>query len=119
MIGPKIKIDVPTPIISLRNSERRWDVMRHALNIVASVAVLLFTQVTVTRAQYIGKAPPLPIGDEPLLHETASPELYDFEGITGGTLKRALGDRYEDRALLTTRGKHDSEIYKAVSPEVV
>jgi S1-C subfamily serine protease len=93
--------------------------MRHALNIVASVAVLLFTQIAITRAQYIGKAPPLPIGDEPLLHEAASPDLYDFEGITGGTLKRALGDRYEDRALLTTRGKHDSEIYKAVSPEVV
>jgi S1-C subfamily serine protease len=53
------------------------------------------------------------------LHEAATPELYDVGGLTGGALKRALAGRYEDRALLATRGKHDSEIYKAVSPEVV
>jgi hypothetical protein len=85
----------------------------------AAAGSLVLEQTAVCEAQYIGKTQPLPIGNEPLLHEAASPELYDLEGLRGATLKRVLADRYEDRALLTTRGKHDSEIYKAVSPEVV
>jgi S1-C subfamily serine protease len=93
--------------------------MRRALNIFAAVMVVLIAQIAVAGAQYIGKVQPLPIADGPLLHEAASPELYDAEGLTGERLKRALAGHYEDRALLTTRGKHDSEIYKAVSPDVV
>jgi S1-C subfamily serine protease len=93
--------------------------MRHVFNVCATIGVIFTAQIAVAWAQYIGKAQPLPIGSEPLLHEAASPELYDAEGLTGGRLKHALAGHYEDRALLTTRGKHDSEIYKAISPEVV
>lgn len=93
--------------------------MRHALNIVGAIAIVLLSQIAAAWAQYIGKGQPLPIANEPLLHEAASPELYDLDGLTGDRLKRALAGHYEDRALLTTRGRHDSEIYKAISPEVV
>jgi S1-C subfamily serine protease len=95
-----------------------YDAMKYAGLLFATVGGMVLAQTAACEGQYIGNGEPLPIGNE-RLSEVASPELYDLDGLTNGTLKRALADHYEDRALLTTRGRHDSEIYKAISPNVV
>lgn len=68
--------------------------------------------------QSLGEAS-LPPANAVLTHEAASPDIFKHDGLAGDTLTRALSKHYGDRASLTSRGKHDVEIYKSASPDVV
>ncbi|WP_315830970.1 serine protease [Bradyrhizobium prioriisuperbiae] len=70
-------------------------------------------------ANYIDKSMPAPTANAAPLNEKASPDIVDLGGLAGGTLKKVLASPIEDRGSLTLRGKHDADIYRAVSPQVV
>jgi len=68
---------------------------------------------------YIDKTMPAPTGSPAPLNQKASLDLPDLGGLSGGTLKRVLSTPTGDRGELKLRGKHDAEIYRAISPQVV
>jgi S1-C subfamily serine protease len=59
----------------------------------------------------VAATPSSPLGSDEL-------EDYRLDGLSGQTVKEALSKIYGDRGSLSSRGKHDSEIYQVASPSV-
>jgi S1-C subfamily serine protease len=106
-----------------RNGPTRVGFAGLALTIAGAMLACIAAQTSQARAQdaaqYIDKSMPSPTGNAAPLNEKASTDTLDLGGLSGGMLKQVLSSPFEERKSLTTRGKHDSEIYRIVSPQVV
>jgi S1-C subfamily serine protease len=87
---------------------------------VAILAIIAVALAQSARAQsdLIGKAlPTAPLQDSTQALEGTA-DLYDLGGILATKAKSYLSNKYNEGSF-TTRGRHESEIYKSLSPSVV
>jgi S1-C subfamily serine protease len=87
--------------------------------------VALFACITVAladaamaQADLIGKALPTSPENASIISVESVPEVYDLGGLTNSVVTKFAGAKLGD-APYTGRGKHDSEIYRSLSPSVV
>ncbi|QHP70444.1 serine protease [Bradyrhizobium sp. LCT2] len=84
----------------------------------SAVIAIALADPAVAQADMVGMALPASPDNASTLSVESSPELYDLGGLTAKATTKYTGAKLVD-APYTGRGRHDSEIYRALSSSVV
>ncbi|MBR0739639.1 trypsin-like peptidase domain-containing protein [Bradyrhizobium liaoningense] len=86
--------------------------------VVSAFIAVALTEAAMAQADLIGQAIPASPENASILSLESSPELYDMGGLGASVAAKYAGTKRAD-APFVSRGRHDSEIYRQLSPSVV
>lgn len=91
---------------------------RAVLFALSAIIAVALTEAALAQADLIGKALPASPENATILSLESTPELYDMGGLGSATAAKYAGAKIAD-APFVSRGRHESEIYRMLSPSVV
>lgn len=86
--------------------------------VLSAIIAVALTDTAVAQADLVGKALPASPENASILSLESTPELYDMGGLGTSLASKYAGAKLAD-APFASRGRHDSEIYRLLSPSVV